>query len=59
MELNGHSGEVCGLKWREDGELLASGGNDNVVNIWDGRVADAVTNTMGKTDDINRNLCSP
>jgi cell division cycle protein 20 (cofactor of APC complex) len=39
--LIGHIGEVCGLKWREDGTLLASGGNDNVVNIWDGRVGDA------------------
>lgn len=35
--LRGHVGEVCGLKWRADGLLLASGGNDNVVNIWDGR----------------------
>ncbi|PVU90457.1 hypothetical protein BB561_004882 [Smittium simulii] len=34
-ELLGHSGEVCGLKWRSDGALLASGGNDNLVNIWD------------------------
>ncbi|KAH9910882.1 WD40 repeat-like protein [Epithele typhae] len=41
MELLGHQGEVCGLKWRADGELLASGGNDNVLNIWDGRVGDA------------------
>jgi cell division cycle protein 20 (cofactor of APC complex) len=40
MELLGHSGEVCGLEWRNDGELIASGGNDNVVNIWDGRVGD-------------------
>lgn len=39
-ELIGHQGEVCGLQWREDGELLASGGNDNVVNVWDGRVGD-------------------
>ncbi|KAJ7074403.1 WD40-repeat-containing domain protein [Mycena amicta] len=41
MELLGHNGEVCGLEWRKDGELIASGGNDNVVNIWDGRVTDA------------------
>ncbi|KAJ1977046.1 WD repeat-containing protein slp1 [Dimargaris xerosporica] len=35
-ELHGHSSEVCGLAWRPDGAgLLASGGNDNVVNIWD------------------------
>ncbi|KAJ3228706.1 ubiquitin-protein transferase activating protein [Chytriomyces hyalinus] len=34
-ELIGHTQEVCGLKWRADGGLLASGGNDNLVNIWD------------------------
>ena len=38
-ELVGHTGEVCGLRWRPDGELLASGGNDNVVNIWDARMS--------------------
>jgi cell division cycle protein 20 (cofactor of APC complex) len=36
-ELHGHSGEVCGLKWRPDGQMLASGGNDNLVHIWDAR----------------------
>jgi cell division cycle protein 20 (cofactor of APC complex) len=37
MEMNGHSAEVCGLQWRLDGALLASGGNDNKVQIWDSR----------------------
>lgn len=32
--LRGHTQEVCGLKWSPDGKLLASGGNDNVLNIW-------------------------
>lgn len=32
-----HSSEVCGLSWRSDGLQLASGGNDNLVNIWDYR----------------------
>ncbi|KAI9501635.1 WD repeat-containing protein slp1 [Coemansia spiralis] len=36
-ELVAHSYEVCGLTWRSDGALLASGGNDNLVNIWDAR----------------------
>ncbi|OLL23126.1 WD repeat-containing protein slp1 [Neolecta irregularis DAH-3] len=36
-ELNGHGSEVCGLEWRSDGAQLASGGNDNLVNIWDAR----------------------
>lgn len=35
--LEGHAGEVCGLEWRADAALLASGGNDNVVNVWDRR----------------------
>ncbi|KAF8213853.1 WD40-repeat-containing domain protein [Mycena galopus ATCC 62051] len=39
MELRPHRKSVCGLQWRPDGELIASGGDDNVVNIWDGRVA--------------------
>ncbi|OMJ16867.1 WD repeat-containing protein slp1 [Smittium culicis] len=34
-ELFAHTGDICGLKWRSDGALLASGGNDNLVNIWD------------------------
>lgn len=33
-ELENHSQEVCGLKWSTNGRLLASGGNDNLVNIW-------------------------
>jgi cell division cycle protein 20 (cofactor of APC complex) len=33
--LECHSAEVCGLKWSDDGLQLASGGNDNVVNIFD------------------------
>lgn len=34
--LHGHQDfEVCGLKWSPDGTQLASGGNDNVLNIWD------------------------
>lgn len=54
-EMNGHRAEVCGLEWRKDtglsgaaaggsvgGQgLLASGGNDNIVNVWDGRMLSA------------------
>ena len=32
--LAGHTQEVCGLKWSPDGRYLASGGNDNMLNIW-------------------------
>ncbi len=33
--LNAHKLDVCGLKWSTNGRFLASGGNDNVINIWD------------------------
>lgn len=33
----GHTSEVCGLTWSPKGDQLASGGNDNLVNIWDAR----------------------
>lgn len=31
----GHTQEVCGLEWNEDGTSLASGGNENYLCIWD------------------------
>ncbi|KAI7863962.1 WD40-repeat-containing domain protein [Spinellus fusiger] len=36
-EWAGHDEEVCGLEWRSDGGFLASGGNDNLINVWDNR----------------------
>ena len=32
--MQAHSQEVCGLAWDTEGKYLASGGNDNVLNIW-------------------------
>ena len=31
-----HEGEICGIEWSNDGKILASGANDNVVCLWDG-----------------------
>ena len=33
--LEAHRQEVCGLKWCQEGRQLASGGNDNLLHIWD------------------------
>jgi WD40 repeat protein len=39
--LNGHKKEVCSLKWNNNynnylnGDYLLSGGNDNIINLWD------------------------
>lgn len=35
----GHTQEVCGLKWSASGQQLASGGNDNLLHIWDRSMA--------------------
>lgn len=37
--LKGHQQEVCGLAWSPDGRTLASGGNDNLLCLWDARFA--------------------
>ena len=38
MKLSGgHNKEVCSLKWNLDFKYLASGGNDNLVCLWDVR----------------------
>jgi cell division cycle 20, cofactor of APC complex len=47
--LRGHTQEVCGLAWDAPGRLLASGGNDNTVNVWEpqGRGAAASVGAAG------------
>ncbi|MBW0483700.1 hypothetical protein O181_023415 [Austropuccinia psidii MF-1] len=48
-EMIGHRAEVCGLAWKPEADdglstssqgLLASGANDNIVNVWDARNVD-------------------
>lgn len=40
-DLVSHTAEVCGLTWRSDGAQLATGGNDNLVTVWDARSLNA------------------
>ena len=37
--LEGHQQEVCGLQWSPQGGQLASGGNDNLLNLWEARIS--------------------
>ncbi|MBN3313277.1 CDC20 protein, partial [Atractosteus spatula] len=51
--LAGHSQEVCGLKWSPDGKYLASGGNDNLVYVWQG-VQEGTTQSALHTFNLHR-----
>ncbi|KAK6289550.1 hypothetical protein POUND7_001091, partial [Theobroma cacao] len=42
----GHQLEVCGLKWSSSGKQLASGGNDNLLFIWDRFMAPSNSRTQ-------------
>ncbi|KAG7981031.1 hypothetical protein I3843_05G212200 [Carya illinoinensis] len=42
----GHEQEVCGLKWSASGQQLASGGNDNLLHIWDRSMASSNSATQ-------------
>lgn len=44
--INAHVQEVCGLKWSPDGKYLASGGNDNMLQIWPSVSVQSHTNTQ-------------
>ncbi|CAN1787847.1 Cell division cycle 20.3, cofactor of APC complex, partial [Linum perenne] len=35
LAVGKHSDEVCGLKWSRGGNMLASGGNENSIYIWE------------------------
>ncbi|XP_027913765.1 cell division cycle 20.1, cofactor of APC complex-like [Vigna unguiculata] len=49
----GHEQEVCGLKWSGSGSQLASGGNDNLLYIWDRATAssNSTTQWLHRLDD--------
>jgi cell division cycle protein 20 (cofactor of APC complex) len=49
-QLVGHEQEVCGLSWSHDGKTLASGGNDNMLCLWDATASGAAQPRFKLTD---------
>jgi cell division cycle protein 20 (cofactor of APC complex) len=47
-QLDAHTQEVCGLSWSPCGRLLASGGNDNVLNVWEAATGECYTGAQPK-----------
>ena len=50
--LKGHQNEICSLKWNNEGDTLISGGNDNLLCIWD---INGLNKTKRNTFNINFN----
>ena len=46
-----HTQEVCGLKWSPSGQFLASGGNDNRINIWPNMTSSSNVQPIFTLDD--------
>ena len=53
LDIVGHTQEVCGLKWNDEGGTLASGGNENLICLWDASMSRRRTNN--DTDYNNNN----
>lgn len=41
-----HQANISGLKWNEDGSSLASGGNDDLLCIWDSKMSSGRSQTV-------------
>ena len=50
----GHTQEVCGLAWSDDGTTLASGGNENYLCIWDAAMSMRSSNSGRSESRGNR-----
>jgi cell division cycle 20-like protein 1, cofactor of APC complex len=58
-KLTSHRQEVCGLRWSPDRRLLASGGNDNVLFVWDQRKSQPLCKFTGHSAAIKALAWSP
>ncbi len=48
--LSSHTQEICGLSWSNDGTTLASGGNDNMLCLWDAALSSTSTTKFTLTE---------
>ncbi|AET40554.1 Cdh1p Ecym_6169 [Eremothecium cymbalariae DBVPG len=58
-QINTHSQEVCGLKWNVEENRLASGGNDNMVYVYDGPSKKALLRFSEHTAAVKAMAWSP
>ncbi|XP_045160528.2 cell division cycle protein 20 homolog [Mercenaria mercenaria] len=56
--LSGHTQEVCGLKWSPDGKYLASGGNDNLLNVWSSQMSVSTDTAVQPVHTFSQHLAA-
>src|SRR5689334_495810 len=54
-----HGDQAFGVAFAPDGKLLASGGDDRVIRLWDAATGDEVRTFTGHTDGVNAVAFSP
>jgi WD40 repeat protein len=59
LRLTGHSRPVSSVAFSPNGEMLASGGWDKIVIVWDVRTGKQVTSLQGHTGSVNSVAFSP
>lgn len=57
-KYTGHTQEVCGLRWNDDGTTLASGGNENMLCLWDAAMSQRASNRRNALRE-NSNIVNP
>ncbi|QEU58611.1 Cdh1 [Kluyveromyces lactis] len=58
-QIDTHSQEVCGLKWNVNENKLASGGNDNMVYVYDGTLRQPMLSMEEHTAAVKAIAWSP
>ncbi|EAR83130.2 cell cycle switch protein CCS52A (macronuclear) [Tetrahymena thermophila SB210] len=58
-KLLGHKQEICGLKWSYDHQMLASGGNDNNLFVWNMHSSSPIIKLQSHTAAVKALSWSP